>query len=112
MRATGQFEQSIASASLALSFNNPCRHPNRCSSCGHIARYDRIGTNNCVIANRDTTQNLGPSTHIDVTTNARNSARRVPYGYLLEEQAVGTDLRLWMDDDAIWMRDHQSAPNL
>lgn len=61
-----------------------------------------IGSNFGVIADRDTTQDLGACSDFYSATNSGNAGfGSGAQGHLLENEAVGTDLNIWMDDNTV-----------
>jgi hypothetical protein len=62
-----------------------------------------------VVANRDRPNQLRSGADIDVTAEARHTAFCRANGHLLEKEAIGTDLGIWVDNDSIRMGDEETA---
>jgi hypothetical protein len=58
---------------------------------------------------RDRPQYFGARTNVDMTTDCRYATVVSTNGDLLEQQTIGPDSRVRMDDDAIRMRQQQTA---
>jgi hypothetical protein len=68
-----------------------------------------IRSNPCMAADRDRPQDLGSRTDVHMTGDFRCAMLTNTKGYLLEQQTVRADLSFRMDDDAIRMRQQQTA---
>jgi hypothetical protein len=97
---------------MTLTSNNARRHADSGRSTWNIAYDDSIRPNACVVAYRDRPQNLGARPYVDVTTDSGHASVIGTDGDLLEQQAVRADFSVRMYDDAIRVRQLQSASQL
>jgi hypothetical protein len=89
--------------------NQACRHAYRSRSTGNIVQYYGIGPNPRMVPYRDRPQNFGTRTNVDMTTDFRDATVVGTNSDLLEQQAIWPDSSVRMDDDAIRMRQQQTA---
>jgi hypothetical protein len=95
-----------------LGSNWACRDPDHRDTGGNVAGDDGICPDPRMVANIDGADEAGPGAHVDVPAKARHSAVGIADRNLLKEQAVGANLRIGVDDDAVWMRDQKTSANL
>jgi hypothetical protein len=90
--------------------NDACRHAYSGRSIRNIVEDDGVSPNPCMAADRYRPQDFGSRADIHMTAD---SGRAVPIPntqrHLLEQQAIRADFSLRMDDDAIRVRQHQTA---
>jgi hypothetical protein len=75
----------------------------------HVAQNYTIGADFCVFTDRDATEYLGPGSDIHVPSDPRRTIFPATESNLLEQEAIGTYLRIRMNDDSIGMW-HQQSP--
>ena len=89
-------------------WNPHCRGPG-----GNIREHDRIGADASMIANGNSAQNLGPSAHVHMFTEAR-CARALgtrPQRHLMQQKAIRPDDGVRVNDNPIRMDDEQATAN-
>jgi hypothetical protein len=97
------------SVSLRMDHNNACRHAYRSRSIGNVVYYYGIRSNPRMVPYRDRPQYFGARTNVDMTTDCRYATVVSTNGDLLEQQTIWPDSGVRMDDDAIRMRQQQTA---
>jgi hypothetical protein len=76
---------------------------------GNVVYYHGVRSNPRMVPNRNRPQYLGSRTNVDMTTNLRDAAVVSANGDLLEQQAIWPDCSIRMYDDAIRVRQQQTA---
>jgi len=92
--------------------NHACRHASDSRAIRNIVDDHGIRTDACMVAYPDRPQNLGARTDVDMTADSGHATVVGADGDLLEQQAIRADLGVWMDDEAIRMRQQQTASQL
>lgn len=79
----------------------------------NVFQHDGVGANARMITNSKWAENLGTSANINMTAYPRCMAviARAD-GYLLEEQTIHADVRAWVNDDAVRVRDGEASADL
>jgi hypothetical protein len=95
--------------SLRMDHNNACRHTYRSRSIGNVVYYYRIRSNPRMVPYRDRPQYFSARTNVYMTTDFRDTTVVGTNGDLLEQQTIWPDSCVRMDDDAIRMRQQQTA---
>jgi hypothetical protein len=93
----------------ALVGKHPCWHAYRSLSIGNVVYYYRIRSNPRMVPYRDRPQYFGPRTNVYMTTDFRHAMVVSTNGDLLEQQTIWPDSGVRMNDDAIRMRQQQTA---
>jgi hypothetical protein len=81
-------------------------------SSGYVRQYDGIGSDFCVLADKDVPQYLRARSHVHVAFKDRGTVRSATKRHLLKQQAVGADRRARMDDDTGGVRKQETATEL
>jgi len=92
-----------------MDHNNACRHAYRSRSIGNVVYYYGIRSNPRMVPYRDRPQYFGARTNVDMTTDFGYATVVSTNGDLLEQQTIWPDSGVRMDDDAIRMRQQQTA---
>jgi hypothetical protein len=95
-----------------LGGNHACRHTYRSRSIWNVAYYYGIRSNPGVVPYPDRPQYFSARTNVYMATDFRYATVVGTNGYLLEQQAIWPDFSFRMYDDAVRMRQQQTASQL
>lgn len=76
---------------------------------GHILSHDCVRSNLGMIANMDRSDDLCPGTDIDMAANGGDTLGRRSDCDLLKDEAVASDFRMGVNDNAIWVRNEETS---
>ena len=89
--------------------NHACRHADGSRSIWNVVYDYGIRSNPCMAADRDRPQDFGSRTDVYMTADFGRATLTHAKRHLLQQQAIRADFSFRMDDDAIRMRQHQTA---
>lgn len=92
--------------------NHACRHAYGGRSLWNVVYHDGIRANLRMPPYRDRPQYFSSRTNVDMTSDFGCAAVADSQCHLLKEQTIGPDFSVRMDDDAIRMRQQQTASQL
>lgn len=87
-------------------------YPHRRCVGGHVAHHDRIGTDPRVRADAHGTKDFCARANIDMPFKGGHTGAIRADRHLLEQQAIGADLRAGRDHDAVGMGQKKSTANV